>query len=193
MNSHKDYMIKRTNDLLLSLLLPCVFLAPMILIGFIIKFTSKGPAIYWSDRIGKNNIVSIMPKFRSMLIDTPTLAIPLIKGDQYCTKFGYFLRKTSLDKLPQLWSIFIGNMSFVGPRSALFNQEDLIELRTKYGIHNIKPGLTGCAQINERDSLNIYEKVKLDYFYLENVNLFLDLKFLFITFFSVFNANNISH
>ena len=156
--------------------------------------SSKGPVLYWSDRIGKNNKVFKMPKFRTMHLNTPALATHLLANpDKYCTQVGKFLRKSSLDELPQLYSVLMGDMSFVGPRPALFNQDDLIELRTKKGIHTLIPGITGWAQINGRDDLPIPEKVDLDEYYLNHRSFIYDLKTLFMTFLSVINSQGVQH
>ena len=155
--------MKRVIDLVLSLCAGLFFLFPLALITLAVRLTSKGPALYWSDRVGKNNHIFRMPKFRSMRTDTPAVATHLL-GDasNWLTPIGSFLRKSSLDELPQLWSILVGDMSFVGPRPALFNQHDLIALRTELGVHTLTPCLTGWAQVNGRDELPIPEKVKLD-------------------------------
>ena len=166
----------------------------MLTIALLVKITSKGPVLYWSDRVGKNNTIFKMPKFRTMKADTPAMATHLMKNpEQYCTPVGSFLRKTSLDELPQLYSVLKGDMSFVGPRPALFNQDDLIELRTKKGIHNLIPGITGWAQINGRDDLPIPEKVDLDEYYLNNHSFMFDLKTLFMTLLSVINSQGVQH
>ncbi|MDE2428576.1 MAG: sugar transferase [Burkholderiales bacterium] len=172
-----------------------VFLLPIILLVFIVvKVTSKGPALYWSDRVGINNKIFKMPKFRSMNIDTPAVATHLLKDPaSYLTPIGGFLRKSSLDELPQLWNILTGDMSFVGPRPALFNQKDLIELRTRYGVHNLLPGLTGWAQVNGRDELPIPKKVELDLDYLNRKNFLFDLKILWMTFIKVLRSDGVSH
>ena len=166
----------------------------MLTIALLVKITSKGPVLYWSDRVGKNNTIFKMPKFRTMKADTPAMATHLMKNpEQYCTPVGSFLRKTSLDELPQLYSVLKGDMSFVGPRPALFNQDDLIELRTKKGIHNLIPGITGWAQINGRDDLPIPEKVDLDEYYLNNHSFMFDLKTLFMTLLSVISSQGVQH
>jgi O-antigen biosynthesis protein WbqP len=149
-----------------------------------VKLTSKGPILYWSDRVGMDNRIFKMPKFRTMRIDTPPVATHLLTNpDAYLTPIGSFLRKFSLDELPQLWSILKGHMSFIGPRPALFNQDDLIELRTNKGIHKLVPGITGWAQINGRDDIPIPLKVKYDEYYMKNKSFFLDLKILWLTFY----------
>ncbi len=172
-------MMKRCFDTILSIVLGVGLAVPMCLIALLSKLTSRGPILYWSDRIGRDNRVFRMPKFRTMRIDTPEVATHLlIDSRQWITPLGRFLRKTSLDELPQLWSILVGDMSFVGPRPALFNQHDLTGLRTLYGIHKLVPGITGWAQINGRDELSIPDKVECDRFYLENQSLLLDLRIL---------------
>jgi O-antigen biosynthesis protein WbqP len=187
-------MIKRIFDFLLGLLVGFVFLVPLLLIALMVSFTSRGPILYWSDRVGYKNKIFKMPKFRTMKIDTPPMATHLLPNPaQYLTPIGSFLRKSSLDELPQLWSIIKGDMSFVGPRPALFNQDDLIELRTKFGVDNIVPGLTGWAQINGRDELPIPEKVKLDVLYLNNQSFFFDVKILFLTALKVILKDGVTH
>ena len=166
---------------------------PFLFIVILVKFTSPGPAIHWSKRIGKNNQIFLMPKFRTMRIDTPQVATHLLDGKSYLTPIGGFLRKSSLDELPQLWSVLKGDMSLVGPRPALFNQDDLKELRTTLGVHTIAPGVTGWAQINGRDELPIPEKVKFDKYYLDNRNLLFDIKIIFLTIYKVLKRSNIQH
>jgi O-antigen biosynthesis protein WbqP len=166
----------------------------MILISLAIKFTSEGPVLYWSRRAGKGNYIFLMPKFRTMVINTPPIATDLlIDPDVYLTPIGSFLRKTSLDELPQLWCILLGKMSFVGPRPALFNQYDLINLRTKKNIHTILPGLTGWAQINGRDNLPIKKKVNFDEEYLKKKSFVFDLKILCLTFIKIIRREGIQH
>ena len=156
--------------------------------------TSKGPIIYWSNRVGKDNAIFRMPKFRTMRIDTPAVATHLLNDpDRYLTPVGKFLRKSSLDELPQLWSVLKGDMSFVGPRPALFNQDDLIALRTVKGVHRLIPGITGWAQINGRDDLPIPVKVKFDVHYLENRSLIFDIKILFLTLLKVLRREGVTH
>jgi len=187
-------LIKRTFDIIMALIAFAILGLPMLLIVILIRLDSPGPAVYWSDRVGKGNRIFRMPKFRSMRIDTPAVATHLLDDpDRYITRIGRFLRKTSLDELPQLWSILKGDMSFVGPRPALFNQDDLVELRTRAGVHELTPGLTGWAQINGRDELPIPEKVKLDEFYLHHRGLWLDLRIIFLTFFKVARNEGVSH
>ena len=171
-----------------------IFLLPLSLVCFTVAITSKGPILYWSQRVGKNNELFWMPKFRTMRVNTPTLATHLLENpQQWLTPIGSFLRKTSLDELPQLWSILMGNMSFVGPRPALFNQQDLIELRTQRGVHRLTPGLTGWAQINGRDELPIPQKVAFDVEYLERQSLLFDIQIIFQTFLKVVKHQGIQH
>ena len=186
--------MKRAADLALALLLGLV-LAPVIaLMALLVKSTSSGPVLYWSDRIGRDNAIFRMPKFRTMRIGTPVVATHLLDGAaKYLTPVGSFLRMTSLDELPQLWSIVVGDMSFVGPRPALFNQGDLIALRTEAGVHRLVPGLTGWAQVNGRDELSNSEKVKLDLEYLERRSFLFDLKVLWLTCVSVLKREGIAH
>lgn len=186
--------MKRFFDLLLALA-AAVFLAlPITAVVVAIRLTSPGPALYWSDRVGRNNRIFRMPKFRSMRIDTPAVATHLLQNpDQWLTPIGSFLRKSSLDELPQLWSILKGDMSFVGPRPALFNQDDLIALRTENGVHELVPGLTGWAQVNGRDELPIPQKVALDAEYLQRQSLRFDLKILWMTALKVLARDGVSH
>jgi O-antigen biosynthesis protein WbqP len=172
-----------------------IFLAiPMLITALLVKLTSPGPIFYWSDRVGKNNILFKMPKFRTMRTDTPAVATHLLgDADHWFTPIGKFLRKTSLDELPQLWSILIGDMSIVGPRPALFNQDDLIALRTAKGVHLLIPGLTGLAQINGRDELPIPIKVNFDEYYLKNYSFILDIRIIFMTFVKVLKREGVSH
>ena len=190
-------MIKRTFDILLVLLAVPVVIPFVLLTYMLVKISSKGPALFWSDRVGVRNKTFRMPKFRSMRIDTPQLATHLMnkQGDakSYLTPVGAFIRKTSLDELPQLWSVFIGQMSIVGPRPALFNQDDLIELRTAYNVHIIKPGITGWAQINGRDEIPIPQKVELDAYYLKHQSLLLDIKIILRTLLKVVMREDVSH
>ena len=186
--------MKRLFDLVLSFIVGLVLLIPIICIAATVRLTSKGPALYWSDRVGRHNRIFKMPKFRSMRIDTPVVATHLLTDPgAYLTPIGQFLRKSSLDELPQLWCIILGEMSFVGPRPALFNQDDLIALRTECGIDDLVPGLTGWAQINGRDELSIPEKVKLDAEYLQGKSFWFDLKILWLTFAKVFGQDGITH
>ena len=186
--------MKRFFDLLLALV-AAVFLAlPITAVVVAVRLTSPGPALYWSDRVGRNNRIFRMPKFRSMRIDTPAVATHLLKNpNQWLTPIGSFLRKSSLDELPQLWSILRGDRSFVGPRPALFNQDDLITLRTEMGVHELVPGLTGWAQVNGRDELPIPQKVALDAEYLQRQSLRFDLKILWMTALKVLAKDGVSH
>jgi O-antigen biosynthesis protein WbqP len=168
--------------------------APVGIIFIMVRLTSKGPALYWSDRVGRDNNIFKMPKFRTMQVGTPTVATHLLNNpDAYLTPIGSFLRKSSLDELPQLWSILKGDMSFVGPRPALFNQADLIALRTQNGVHKLLPGLTGWAQINGRDELPIPTKVALDAQYLKRQSLWLDIQIIFLTAMRVIRRDGVSH
>lgn len=186
--------MKRIFDLALALLLSLLLLFPVLLIAIAVRLTSKGPALYWSDRVGRNNVIFKMPKFRSMRVDTPAVATHLLPDpDSYLTPIGSYLRKSSLDELPQLWSILKGDMSFVGPRPALFNQHDLVELRTRAGVHALIPGLTGWAQINGRDELPIPQKVALDGEYLQKRSLLFDLKIMGLTGLKVLRRDNVTH
>lgn len=187
-------MAKRSLDLLLAVLAGGVLLLPLVLTAFMVKLTSKGPALYWSDRVGQNNILFKMPKFRSMRVGTPAVATHLLaKPEDYLTPIGSFLRKSSLDELPQLWNILKGDMSFVGPRPALFNQQDLIELRTTAGVSVLLPGLTGWAQINGRDELPIPAKVALDVEYLRRKSMGFDIFIIFMTAMKVIRRDGIVH
>lgn len=187
-------ILKRLFDLVLALI-AILLLAPFfIVVWCAVRLTSPGFALYWSDRIGRHNHIFKMPKFRTMCIETPAVATHLM-GDPsvYLTPMGSFLRKTSLDELPQLWSILKGDMSFVGPRPALFNQDDLIALRTESGVHQLVPGLTGWAQVNGRDELPIPEKVKLDVEYLHRQSFWFDIRILWLTFVKVLHRDGVSH
>ncbi len=186
--------VKRIFDFTVALIVLLVLLIPMLLIAVWIKLTSKGPVLYWSDRVGRHNRIFKMPKFRTMLVDTPAVATHLMKNpDVYLTPIGSFLRRFSLDELPQLYSILKGDISFVGPRPALYNQNDLIELRTGKGIHKLIPGITGWAQVNGRDELPIPVKVEFDEYYLKNRSFPFDLKILLMTFFNVLSSKGITH
>ncbi|MDB5988688.1 MAG: glycosyl transferase involved in lipopolysaccharide synthesis [Herbaspirillum sp.] len=186
--------MKRLFDLVLALFAGFVLLLPIIIVSLLVRFTSPGPVLYWSDRVGRRNILFKMPKFRTMQIGTPTVATHLLTNpDTYLTPIGSFLRKSSLDELPQLWSILAGDMSFVGPRPALFNQNDLIELRTQCGVDQLLPGLTGWAQVNGRDELPIPDKVKLDQEYLRKANMLFDLRILCLTFEKVVKRDGVQH
>lgn len=186
--------MKRLFDLILVSFALLVSLIPIALVMAIVKLTSTGPVIYWSDRVGRNNKIFKMPKFRTMRIDTPAVATHLLSDpSRFLTSVGSFLRKSSLDELPQLWSIIKGDMSFVGPRPALFNQDDLIALRTEYGVDKVLPGLTGWAQVNGRDELPIPDKVKLDVDYVKQQSFWLDLKIIFLTFLKVMRRDGVAH
>jgi len=186
--------MKRFFDLFLALFAMVVLILPFLIVALLVCMTSQGSVLYFSDRVGKHNKIFKMPKFRTMLIDTPAIATHLLKNpEQYLTPIGSFLRKTSIDELPQLWSILKGDMSFVGPRPALFNQEDLIALRTQYGVDKLMPGLTGWAQINGRDELPIPDKVKLDVEYLQKQSFLFDLRIIFMTFIKVLRRDGIQH
>jgi O-antigen biosynthesis protein WbqP len=186
--------IKRFLDLSLAILLGLIVLLPYFVICVGVKLTSQGPVLYWSDRVGRFNQIFKMPKFRTMRVNTPAVATHLLENPQdYLTPIGSFLRKTSLDELPQLWSILKGDMSFVGPRPALFNQDDLVALRTQYGVDKLVPGLTGWAQINGRDELPIPDKVKLDVEYLQKQSFWFDMKIIFLTFVKVLRKEGIQH
>jgi len=186
--------MKRSFDVFAGIILLVILSSLMILISIAILLTSKGPILHWSNRIGKENQVFKMPKFRSMQINTPQLATHLIKDpDNYLSPVGGFLRAYSLDELPQIYSVLKGDMSFVGPRPALFNQKDLIELRSELGIQKLSPGITGWAQINGRDELSIIGKVKLDEVYLKKKSFYFDMKILFITVFKIFIKDGVRH
>ena len=186
--------MKRLFDVFLCLLVIPVLLLPICLVAMAVRLTSKGPILYWSDRVGTHNRLFRMPKFRSMRSDTPAIATHLLTEPAiYLTSIGPLLRKSSLDELPQLWSILKGDMSFVGPRPALFNQDDLIALRTQFGVHELVPGLTGWAQVNGRDELPIPDKVKLDLEYLQRQTLAFDLRILWLTFVKVLRRDGVSH
>lgn len=187
-------MIKRIFDSVLASVAAMALLLPLLLIAAVIKVTSRGPVIYWSDRVGRGNVIFRMPKFRSMRVGTPAVATHLLENpDAYLTPIGSFLRRSSLDELPQIWSIIKGDMSFVGPRPALFNQRDLIDLRMQRGVHELAPGLTGWAQVNGRDELPIPQKVALDVEYLQRSSIWFDIKILFLTFAKVIGRDNVSH
>jgi O-antigen biosynthesis protein WbqP len=186
--------MKQIFDLLLGVVILVLLVAPMLLISFAVRFSSKGPALYWSDRVGKNNKIFKMPKFRSMLTDTPAVATHLLDNpDAYLSPIGGFLRRSSLDELPQLFSVLKGDMSFVGPRPALFNQDDLIALRTTNGVNKLLPGITGWAQVNGRDELSIPDKVALDIEYLNRQSFWFDIKILWMTFLKVIKRDGVSH
>jgi O-antigen biosynthesis protein WbqP len=184
--------MKRTFDIIFSLFCLIILIIPIIIISIFIKTLTPGKVIYWSERVGIKNKLFLMPKFRTMKEDAPEIATDKLKNpNDYITKLGKFLRKTSLDELPQIWNILKGDMSFVGPRPALYNQYDLIKMRTNRGIHNLKPGLTGWAQINGRDNLSNEMKVNYDFEYLIKRNLFFDLKIIFLTFYKLFKQDQI--
>lgn len=186
--------MKRSIDLVLAFSVLLLLLLPVVLVAATIGLTSKGAVLYWSDRVGRHNKLFKMPKFRTMRVDTPAVATHLLPDPvQFLTPVGSILRKSSLDELPQLWSIIKGDMSFVGPRPALFNQEDLIALRRQYGVDSLMPGLTGWAQINGRDELPIPDKVKLDVEYMNRQSLFFDLKIIFLTVLKVIYRDGIQH
>jgi O-antigen biosynthesis protein WbqP len=186
--------MKRFFDFTAALILLVIMAVPIVLIAILVKITSPGPVIYWSERVGKDNKNFIMPKFRTMRKDSPVIATHLMQNvENYLTSFGSFLRTTSLDELPQFWSVLKGDMSFVGPRPALFNQEDLIALRMKKGVHKLIPGITGWAQINGRDDIPIPVKVEYDEYYLKNQSFFFDLKILWNTFFKVIKKEGVAH
>lgn len=186
--------MKRIFDLLLAVLVGTALLLPVLLIALLVRLTSKGPVLYWSARVGRDNVIFQMPKFRSMQTGTPALATHLLSDPlSYLTPTGSFLRQSSLDELPQLWSIIKGDMSFVGPRPALFNQHDLIQLRTQQGVHKLLPGLTGWAQVNGRDELPIAQKVALDVVYLRQRSFWLDLKIIGLTVWKVLRSDNVTH
>ena len=186
--------MKRFFDLILGFFAIVALLLPALLVAIAVQLTSKGPALYWSDRVGRNNIIFKMPKFRSMRVGAPAAATHLLAAARlHLTPIGSFLRKSSLDELPQLWSILAGDMSFVGPRPALFNQQDLIALRTEQGVHTLVPGLTGWAQVNGRDELPITQKVAFDAEYLQRQSLWFDIKILWLTFLKVVKRDGVSH
>ena len=186
--------MKRAFDVIFGCVGILVLGCLIILIGLLVWVTSPGPVLYWSERVGRCNRIFKMPKFRSMRIDTPAVATHLLQNpEQWFTPIGSFLRKSSLDELPQLWSILKGDMSFVGPRPALFNQDDLIALRTEKGVHELVPGLTGWAQVNGRDELPIPQKVELDAEYLKRCSLLFDLKVLWMTALKVLVRDGVSH
>jgi O-antigen biosynthesis protein WbqP len=186
--------MKRFFDLMLALVAMLFLLLPIIMVVVLVKLTSKGPALYWSDRVGRYNTIFKMPKFRSMRVGTPAVATHLLADPKLVlTPIGSFLRNSSLDELPQLWCILKGDMSFVGPRPALFNQDNLIALRTEKGVHKLVPGLTGWAQINGRDELSIPHKVGLDIEYLNHQSLWVDIKIIWLTLIKVFKKDGVSH
>lgn len=186
--------MKRLFDLALAIVATTVLALPIALVWLGVRLTSKGPALYWSDRVGQGNRIFRMPKFRSMRVGTPAVATHLLSDPKvYLTPIGSFLRKSSLDELPQLWSILRGDMSFVGPRPALFNQDDLIALRTEFGVDQLLPGLTGWAQVNGRDELPIPQKVALDVAYMQRRSLWFDVRILWLTALKVIVRDGVSH
>ena len=186
--------MKRLFDLLLALCAAVILALPVAVVAVAVRLTFAGPVLYWSDRVGRGNKIFKMPKFRSMRVGTPAVATHLLADARsHLTPIGSFLRKSSLDELPQLWSILAGDMSFVGPRPALFNQHDLIALRTQHGVHELVPGLTGWAQVNGRDELPIPDKVKLDVEYLQRQSLWFDIRILWMTFVKVLRRDGVSH
>ena len=186
--------MKRLFDILLATVFALFLVLPILVIALLVRLTSPGPALYWSDRVGRGNRNFRMPKFRSMWVDTPAVATHKLANPVAClTPIGAFLRKTSLDELPQLWSILVGDMSFVGPRPALFNQDDLVALRTRNQVHELMPGLTGWAQINGRDELPIPEKVMLDVEYLQRRSFWFDIRILWLTAIKVLRRDGITH
>ncbi len=186
--------MKRVFDICLGCLAALILLVPLLLVAMAVRLTSKGPALYWTDRVGRNNAIFKMPKFRSMHVGTPAVATHLLADARsHLTPIGSFLRKSSLDELPQLWSILAGDMSFVGPRPALFNQQDLIALRTEQGVHTLVPGLTGWAQVNGRDEIPIPDKVKLDAVYMQRQSLWFDIYILWLTVLKVIRRDGVSH
>ena len=186
--------MKRVFDFCLALVAALFLALPLLIVIAMVKLTSRGPVLYWSDRVGRGNQIFSMPKFRSLRIGTPAVATHLLLDPKaYLTPIGSFLRKSSLDELPQLWSILVGDMSFVGPRPALFNQDDLVALRTKRGVHELLPGLTGWAQVNGRDELPIPEKVELDVVYLIHRSFRFDMQILWLTAVKVLRRDGVSH
>ena len=186
--------MKRIIDILLSVGILIILLLPILLIALLVRFTSNGKTLYWSDRVGKNGVLFRMPKFRSMQVDTPTVATHLMTNpNAFLSPIGVFLRRLSLDELPQLYSVLKGDMSFVGPRPALFNQDDLIALRTEKGVDKLLPGITGWAQVNGRDELSIPDKVALDVEYLNRQSFWFDIKILWVTFLQVVKRDGVSH
>jgi O-antigen biosynthesis protein WbqP len=186
--------MKRLFDLVLAIILTILFAMPLLLVALTVRLTSSGPALYWSHRVGRDNKIFKMPKFRSMRIDTPAVATHLLDNPQsFLTPIGSFLRRSSLDELPQIWSVLVGDMSFVGPRPALYNQDDLIALRTERKVHTLVPGLTGWAQVNGRDELPIPVKVDLDVEYMQKQSFFFDIYILYLTFIKVLARDGVTH
>jgi len=190
----RRFNMKRFFDIFLVILVSAILFLPIMLVAIAVRFTSIGNVLYWSERVGRDNKIFKMPKFRTMQVNTPAVATHLLNNpSQYLTPIGSFLRQSSLDELPQLWSILKGDMSFVGPRPALFNQDDLIALRTEYGVDKLAPGLTGWAQVNGRDELPIPEKVKLDVYYLAHQSFVFDFKIICLTAFKVLRREDVKH
>ncbi len=186
--------MKRLFDLVLAIILTILFALPMLVVALAVRLTSSGPVLYWSNRVGRDNHIFKMPKFRSMRVNTPAVATHLLGNPQsFLTPIGSFLRRSSLDELPQIWSVLVGDMSFVGPRPALYNQDDLIALRTDRFVHILVPGLTGWAQVNGRDELSIPAKVDLDVEYMQKQSFFFDLYILYLTFINVLGRNGVTH
>lgn len=186
--------MKRLFDLLLAIALSFFFALPVLVVALAVRLTSSGPALYWSDRVGRDNRIFKMPKFRSMRVDTPTVPTHLLENpESFLTPIGSFLRRSSLDELPQIWSVLVGDMSFVGPRPALYNQHDLIMLRTERKVNTLVPGLTGWAQVNGRDELSIPLKVELDAEYMQKQSFFFDIYILYMTFIKVLEWDGVSH
>jgi O-antigen biosynthesis protein WbqP len=186
--------MKRLFDLVLVAILTILFAVPLLLVALAVRLTSSGPALYWSDRVGRDNQIFKMPKFRSMRVDTPAVATHLLDNPQsFLTPIGSFLRRSSLDELPQIWSVLVGDMSFVGPRPALYNQDDLIALRRERQVHTLVPGLTGWAQVNGRDELPIPAKVDLDVEYMQKQSFFFDVYILYLTFIKVLGRDGVTH
>ena len=186
--------MKRIFDVIIAVLLLIILLIPILVIAVLVRLTSRGHVLYWSYRVGRNNSIFKMPKFRTMRIDTPAVATHILENpDKYLTPIGSFMRRFSLDELPQLWSVLEGDMSFVGPRPALYNQEDLVALRTEKGVHKLIPGITGWAQVNGRDELTIPVKVKFDEYYLKNRSFLFDLRILWLTLYKVIKTEGVKH
>jgi O-antigen biosynthesis protein WbqP len=186
--------MKRMLDVVVTLVALVVFAIPMIFVALAVRLSSRGPVLYWSDRVGRNNVVFAMPKFRTMGVDTPVLPTHLLQDPApFLTPIGSFLRKSSLDELPQLWCVLIGDMSLVGPRPALHNQQDLLDARTAAGVHVLLPGLTGWAQVNGRDEVPMEVKVGYDVEYLTKRSFWLDVKILFLTFWKVVMVKDVAH
>lgn len=194
MFSLANLTVKRMLDLVLAIILTILFSVPMILLAFAVRLTSSGPILFWSDRVGRDDYIFKMPKFRTMRTNTPAVATHLLKDPQsFLTPIGGFLRRSSLDELPQIWSILVGDMSFVGPRPALYNQDDLIALRAERQVNSLVPGLTGWAQINGRDELSIAAKVDLDVEYMQKQSFFFDTYILYLTFIKVLGRDGVTH